>query len=36
MDDFCDNCGSTDLAETDIFTWEDMYKEKYNNDFLEV
>lgn len=36
MDDFCDDCGSTDLAETDIFTWEKMYREKYNNEHIEV
>lgn len=25
---FCDDCGSTDIGETDIFTWEQMVKER--------
>lgn len=32
--DFCDECGGTDIAITDIYTWQEMYKSKYNKDFL--
>lgn len=31
--DYCDECGSTDVGETDIFTWKKMYKEKYGKDY---
>lgn len=32
--DFCDDCGSTDIGETDIHTWEKMYEQKYGKNFL--
>lgn len=32
--DYCDECGSTEIAQTDIHSWEALYKEKYNKDFL--
>lgn len=28
--DFCGDCGSADIETTDIFTWQEMYKEKYH------
>ncbi|MBO6232512.1 MAG: hypothetical protein J6N78_00365 [Clostridia bacterium] len=28
--DMCNNCGSTNIGETDIFTWIKMYRKKYN------
>ena len=31
--DYCDDCGSTDIATTDIETWREMYKNKYGRDF---
>lgn len=31
--DYCDNCGSTDIEETDIFTWQDMYRKRFGKDF---
>ena len=31
--DYCDNCGSTDIDTTDIFTWKKMYKERFGKDF---
>lgn len=31
--DYCDDCGSTDIATTDIFTWRKMYKDRYGRDF---
>lgn len=33
--DFCDKCGSTDILETDIKSWERLYKEKYNEEHLK-
>ena len=32
--DFCDDCGATNIQETDINTWRNMYKEKYGFDYL--
>ena len=32
--DFCDECGSTEIDKTDIFTWEKMYEQKYGRNFL--
>lgn len=32
--DYCDKCGSTDIAQTSIFEWENIYKEKYNENLI--
>lgn len=32
--DFCDECGSTEIDTTDIYTWEKMYEQKYGRNFL--
>lgn len=32
--DFCANCGSTEIGQTDIHTWEKMYEQKYGKNFL--
>lgn len=32
--DFCDDCGSTEIEQTDIHTWEKMYEQKYGINFL--
>lgn len=32
--DFCANCGSTEIGQTDIHTWEKMYEQKYGKKFL--
>lgn len=32
--DYCDDCGSTEIAQTDIHTWEAMYEKKYGTKFL--
>lgn len=32
--DYCDECGSTNIGETDIETWRDLYKERYGFDYL--
>ena len=31
--DYCDDCGSTDIETTDIYTWEKMYKERFGKEF---
>ena len=31
--DYCDICGCTDTASTDIASWEKMYEEKYGKPF---
>jgi Zn finger protein HypA/HybF involved in hydrogenase expression len=32
--DYCDECGSTDIAQTNIEEWRDIYKNRYGIDFL--
>lgn len=32
--DYCDECGSTEIETTQIETWCKMYKEKYGHDFV--
>lgn len=32
--DYCDVCGSTDINETSIFDWEEIYKLKYNKQLI--
>lgn len=32
--EYCDDCGGTDIGETDIHTWEKMYEQKYKKNFL--
>ena len=32
--DFCANCCSTEIGQTDIHTWEKMYEQKYGKNFL--
>lgn len=32
--DFCDDCGSTEIGKTDIHSWEKMYEQKYDRNFL--
>lgn len=31
--DYCDICGSTDIEQTSIFEWEEIYKNR-NNSYL--
>lgn len=33
--DYCDECGATDIAQTDIETWKGLYKNKYGFDYLD-
>lgn len=33
--DFCDDCGSTNIGTTDIHTWEDLYKQRFNINYLD-
>lgn len=32
--DYCDECGSTDIEETHIETWKNLYRERYGFDYL--
>lgn len=32
--EYCDDCGSTDMAESHISDWEELYELRYNNNFL--
>lgn len=32
-DCYCDECGSTDIMSTDIYTWKSMYRNRYKKDF---
>jgi hypothetical protein len=31
--DYCDNCGSTEIDTTDIYTWREMYKQRFGEDY---
>ena len=31
---YCDECGNTEIGETSIQEWEEMYKRKYGFDYL--
>lgn len=33
--DYCDDCGTTNIGQTDIETWRQMYKNKYGFDYLD-
>lgn len=33
--DYCDECGSTDIGQTSIEEWENLYKERYGTFFLD-
>lgn len=33
--DVCLDCGNTDFAEINIFEWEKLYVERYNETFLD-
>lgn len=32
--DYCDDCGSTDIEDTDIETWEKMYQSRYGKPYV--
>lgn len=34
--DFCDDCNSTDIESIDIFTWQELYKQRYGNYYLNL
>lgn len=34
--DYCDTCGCTDIAETDINTWEYIYEDTYGEKYVDV
>lgn len=33
--DFCDECGSTNIAQAHIEEWRKLYKERYGFDYLD-
>lgn len=33
--DYCAECSSADVGQTDIYTWKRLYREKYGHDFVE-
>jgi hypothetical protein len=32
---YCDNCGSSETSETDIWKWRSMYYKKYRKNFID-
>ena len=34
--DFCDDCGSTDIGTCDIEEWENLYKNRYWCNFINI
>ena len=32
--DYCEECGSTDIAETTIDKWQELYKKKYGTNYI--
>ena len=33
--EYCDKCGSTNIEQTHIEEWEQMYEKKYNSKYLK-
>lgn len=33
--EFCDECNSTNVGTTDIYTWEELYRNMYGHKFLD-
>lgn len=33
--DYCDECGSVEIAQASIEDWDKMYKEKYNKSYYD-
>lgn len=33
---FCDDCNSTDVESTDIFTWQELYRQRYGSNYLNL
>lgn len=33
--EYCADCGSTNIEQTDISTWEEMYKQRYGFKLLD-
>ena len=34
--DYCEECGNTNINETNIFDWEKLYESKYGNKYIEI
>lgn len=33
--EYCDNCGSTEVEQTTIKEWENIYKSRYGHNYLD-
>ena len=33
---YCDECGSSNIETTDIETWNNLYKQRYNKPYLNI
>lgn len=33
---YCDKCGNTDIQQANIFDWENLYKGKYGDKYLNT
>lgn len=34
--DYCDDCGSTEIKEANIFDWEDQYEARYGEKYVKL
>lgn len=34
--DYCEQCGSTDMKEANIFDWEKIYEDRYSEKYLNI
>lgn len=34
-EDYCDDCGNTDIASASVEEWDKLYEEKYGSKFLK-
>ena len=34
--DYCEECGGTEIEQTDIHIWEEKYKKKYGVEYLKI
>lgn len=33
--DYCEECGSTSIGQCSIMEWEDLYRERYNKNYID-
>lgn len=34
--DYCEDCGSVDIKQSDIYSWEKMYEDKYGHKLVNI